>query len=48
LDIRLGLEGLGEDIGVGAEGLGSWEIEKMRKSMCRGPPEPHDVDAVPA
>jgi hypothetical protein len=48
LDIRLGLDGLGGDIGVAAEGLGSWEIEKLRKSMCRGPPEPDDAEAEPA
>jgi hypothetical protein len=28
--------------------LGSQEIEKLRKSMCRGPPEPDDAEAEPA
>lgn len=48
LDIRLSVDGLGGDIGVGAEGLSSWEVEKLRKSMCRGPPEPEDAEAEPA
>jgi hypothetical protein len=48
LDIRLGLDGLGGDIGVAAEVLGSWEIEKLRKLIYRGPPEPDDAEAEPA